>query len=77
MPWRATIAMDEHCRCILDAKEDLGHFTELCTRYGVSTKMGYKWLRRDKEGGMANLQPISSIRALLKNRFSPHGFRSC
>jgi putative transposase len=55
MPWRRTSAMDERCQFILEAKEDLGHFTELCARYGISTKTGYKWLERFREGGMANL----------------------
>jgi putative transposase len=55
MPWRTTSAMDERCQFIIDAKEDLGHFTELCARYGISTKTGYKWLARHREGGMAGL----------------------
>jgi hypothetical protein len=43
--------MDERCKFILEAQRDLGHFTELCARYGISAKTGYKWQGRHKEGG--------------------------
>lgn len=59
MPWRTTSAMDERCQFVLEAKRDLGQFTELCARYGISPKTGYKWLRRYQEGGMKNLQDRS------------------
>jgi len=59
MPWRTTSAMDERCQFVLEAKRDLGHFTELCARYGISTKTGYKWLHRYRKGGVANLQDRS------------------
>jgi putative transposase len=49
--------MDERLQFILDAQSD--HFTmaELCARYGVSRRIGYKWLARFAEegkGGLAN-----------------------
>lgn len=59
MPWRTTSAMDERCQFVLDAKKDLGRFTELCACYGISPKTGYKWMRRYQEGGMKNLQDRS------------------
>ena len=59
MPWREGSAMDERCQFVLDARRDLGHFTEQCARYGISTKTGYKWLGRYRQGGIANLQDQS------------------
>jgi putative transposase len=56
MPWRKTSAMDERCQFVIDAEKDWGHFTELCAYYGISTKTGYKWLGRFKQGGMVSLQ---------------------
>jgi transposase InsO family protein len=47
--------MDERCQFVLESKTDMGPFTELCARYGISTKTGYKWLKRFDEGGVANL----------------------
>jgi len=55
MGWRSTSPMDERMRFIGDALEQDGSFTELCERYGVSRKTGYKWLWRYKEEGSAGL----------------------
>ena len=46
MPWSETNRMEERARFVLDALR--GHFTmtELCERYGVSRKTGYKWVAR-------------------------------
>jgi putative transposase len=46
MPWSETNRMEERARFVLDALQ--GHFTmtELCYRYGVSRKTGYKWIAR-------------------------------
>ena len=56
MPWRDTSAMEERYRFVMDAQKDLGAFTELCARYGVSTRIGYKWIRRHEEEGLTGLQ---------------------
>jgi putative transposase len=46
MPWSETNRMEQRARFVLDALK--GHFTmsELCYRYGVSRKTGYKWIAR-------------------------------
>ena len=51
MPWRETVPMDERSRFI-DAHRAGGFtMTELCARFGVSRRVGYKWLARyDAEG---------------------------
>ncbi len=70
MPWRTTSAMDERCRFILEAENDWGHFTELCARYGISRKTGYKWWERYKQGGMASLKDQSRAPKIHPNEVS-------
>ena len=53
MPWSETCPMEQRARFVLDALQ--GHFTmsELCYRYGVSRKTGYKWIERYHGEGAA------------------------
>jgi transposase InsO family protein len=46
MPWTETDPMQERKRFMTEAKGGLFSFSELCSRYGVSRKTGYKWLGR-------------------------------
>jgi len=51
MPWKETHPMDERLQFVRDAQSDRFTMSELCARYGVSRKIGYKWLARyDAEG---------------------------
>jgi transposase-like protein len=51
MPWKERVAMDERLRFVRDALSDRFTMSELCARYGVSRRIGYKWLARyDTEG---------------------------
>lgn len=51
MPWQETAPVDERARFI-DAYRTGGFtMTELCARFGISRRVGYKWLARyDAEG---------------------------
>lgn len=51
MPWSETCPMDERARFVRDAFSDCFTMTELCARYGISRKTGYKWLKRFQGGG--------------------------
>jgi putative transposase len=42
-------------RFIRDHRLDLYAMAELCARYGISRKPGYKWLARFGEGGRGGL----------------------
>ena len=55
MPWKETCSMRERLRFI-DSLES-GHYTmtELCARYGISRKTGYKWAQRFVDGGVEAL----------------------
>jgi len=47
--------MDERLRFIRDAQGDRYTMSELCARYGVSRRIGYKWLARYDAEGRAGL----------------------
>ena len=56
MPWQETSPVQQRERFIADHRRGLYSMTELCARYGISRKSGYKWLARFEEGGRAALQ---------------------
>jgi putative transposase len=53
MPWLETAPVDERERFIAVYRLDLYCMAELCARYNVSRKTGYKWLDRMEAGGRA------------------------
>ncbi len=48
--------MNERLNFVIDAQRGFFPFAELCRRYGVSRKTGYKWLRRLEEEGPEGLK---------------------
>lgn len=59
MPWTDTDPMTERHKFILAHQKGLFTMTELCKRFGISRKTGYKWLRRYREGGVDALRDRS------------------
>lgn len=55
MPWMETAPVEQREHFVRDHGGGLFTMVELCTRYGVSRKTGYKWLARFEEGGPAAL----------------------
>jgi putative transposase len=55
MPWRETCVMDERMAFIVDVQRGEASVAELCRRYGISRKSGYKWLARYTAGGVEAL----------------------
>src|SRR6266478_5843657 len=51
MPWLETVPMEQRERFIRDERLALYTMTELCERYDISRKTGYKWLERFEAGG--------------------------
>lgn len=47
--------MDQRLRFVTDALSDRFTMTELCARYGVSRRIGYKWVARFNEDGKRGL----------------------
>ena len=68
MPWKETSVMDERLRFVLKAYKSKENFTEQCRRTGISTKTGYKWLKRFEEGGVAGLKDKPTIAKEVRNR---------
>jgi transposase-like protein len=44
MPWLEMAPMEQRERFIADRRRALYTMSELCDRYGISRKTGYKWL---------------------------------
>jgi putative transposase len=59
MPWQESCAMDERICFISDHVSGWWTMTELCERYEISRKTGYKWLGRYAEFGAFGLMERS------------------
>ncbi len=55
MPWNETTKMRERERFIGDFEGGLFGMSELCQRYSISRKTGYKWIERFEEEGPTGL----------------------
>jgi transposase InsO family protein len=51
MPWRTLTPMSQRLEFVVLATQSGLAFSELCRRFAVSRKTGYKWLARYKTGG--------------------------
>jgi putative transposase len=51
--------MEERFKLVQEYKADEESLTEVCRRYGISRKTGYKWLERYQNGGIEGLQDQS------------------
>src|SRR5262245_29375258 len=61
MPWLEASSMEQRDRFITAWPAGDYSRTELCARYGVSRKTGYKWVKRFVTGGRAALQNRSHV----------------
>lgn len=81
MSWKEMDTMDLRKEFVLLAQQEGSNKRQLCRRYGISSRTGYKWIKRYQERGEAGLQneskrPRSSPRktsekveqAILKKR---------
>lgn len=56
MPWNETCEMNEKVKFIAAWQSDVYNMSELCRRFGISRKTGYKWLERYEQGGVDGLK---------------------
>lgn len=56
MPWSETNCMEQRARFVLEALRGYFTMSELCFRYGVSRKTGYKWIERYHQQGTAGCE---------------------
>src|SRR6202163_4284312 len=55
MVWMETCAVDERMRFVIAAEKHEEAFAAICRRFGVSRRVGYKWLARYEEAGVEGL----------------------
>lgn len=55
MPWKEETLMSQRTAFVKQAKREDLNFSALCREYGISRKTGYKWLKREQEGGSGGL----------------------
>lgn len=55
MPWKEELPMDQKTQFVSEYLRDSLSFTELCQRYHISRKTGYKWIARYEAQGPAGL----------------------
>lgn len=55
MPWKEELPMDQKTQFVSDYLRDSLSFSELCQRYYISRKTGYKWIDRYEAEGPAGL----------------------
>jgi putative transposase len=63
MPWKELSVLEARKRFVFACREKGELFGSLCSRFGISRKSGYKWLKRYREGG---------VRALVDASRRPH-----
>lgn len=59
MPWSEIRPMDQKLLFIADHLRNTASIAELCRRYGISRKTGYKWLQRYQQQGLDGLEEQS------------------
>jgi putative transposase len=59
MPWMETSPVEQRERFIHDRRLELYTMAELCARYSISRKTGYKWLERFEDAGRQGLRDRS------------------
>jgi len=71
MPWLETSPVEQRERFIADDRRGLYPRAELCTRYAISRKTGYKWLARYHEEGRRGLTDRSHAPHHCPHRIAP------
>lgn len=59
MPWKEVRPMDQKLLFIADHLREVTTFSDLCHRYGISRKTGYKWIARYEDLGIEGLHDQS------------------
>lgn len=62
MPWKETCPMDERAAFVVECLRGELTISELCRKYEISRKTGYKWMTRFEEGGRSGMGDRSRAR---------------
>jgi len=68
MSWRDICPMDEKVKFIALTKSGNFSITELCEKFGISRKTGYKWINRYDVDGPSGLNERTRARITQENR---------
>lgn len=68
MPWSVMTPLSQRREFVEDAARGLYDMTELCERYGISRKTGYKWCARYATEGLAGLADQRRVAATCPHR---------
>jgi transposase InsO family protein len=60
MPFEETRVVEQRLRFVEEAERSQRSFSEVCRRYGISRKAGYKWVERWQAEGLEGLKDRSS-----------------
>ena len=84
MPWKESRIVNERVKFIADVLKGEESITQLCLRYAISRKTGYKWMERFQQAGPVGLEdlghrsqscahatPEPIVQEILKLRFQP------
>lgn len=68
MPWKTDTPMDNRLKFVLLAQSGEFTITELCERFKISRKTGYKWIERYQQEGRSGLTDRSSAPKQVHHR---------
>ena len=71
MPWSQTSPMDQKLQFVAECLREVFSISELCERFGVSRKTGYKWIERYLRNGAAGLEDRSRRPRSAPNATAP------
>jgi len=71
MPWQEISPMTQRLQFVTDHQRGLYDMTELCARYHISRKTGYKWLGRYAAEGVCGLVERSHAPHACPHRIAP------
>ncbi len=68
MPWEKVTTMSLRLEFVRLALHEDANVSELCQRFGISRKTGYKWLNRYQQHGKESLMDQSRRPQISPNR---------
>lgn len=71
MPWSQTSPMDQKLQFVAECLREVFSISELCERFGISRKTGYKWIERYLRNGAAGLEDRSRRPRSAPNATAP------
>lgn len=77
MGWMETRAVDERTRFIVMVESQEECFAQVCRQFGVSRRVGYKWLERFHREGFAGLQDRSRAPHTRPHALNPDIAEQC